>query len=270
MNLQDKCILLTGASGGIGRHLALELAGQGARLALVGRRLEPLQQVAAEINAGTRLTAHPIVADLSTGEGRKELVLQARHTLGGIDLLLNNAGVVDFHEFSSQDPAMLERIYQTNLLAPVQLARQVLPEMLERGEGAIVNIGSTFGSIGFAYFSAYASSKFALRGFSQSLRRELHGSGISVSYFAPRAVKTAANSEAVYRMAEATGMNMDEPQAVARFIVRSLLKDKAEAYYGWPEKLFVRINALLPGLVDAALRSQNGIMAHFAPGRQRN
>ncbi len=93
----------------------------------------------------------------------------------------------------------------------------------------------------------------------------MDGSGIGVSYFAPRAVKTGANSEAVYRMAEATKMNMDEPQDVARFIVRSVIKEKAVAYYGWPEKLFVRINALLPSLVGGALRKQNRIMARFAP-----
>lgn len=265
MNLKDKRILLTGASGGIGRHLALELATQGARLALVARRLDALQALAAEIKNATNQQAHPVAADLGTNEGCQAALDKARRELGGIDLLINNAGVVDFHNFSEQDPAMIERIYQTNLIAPVQLTRALLPELLEQGQGRIVNIGSTFGSIGFAYFAVYASSKFALRGFSEALRRELDGSGIGVSYYAPRAVKTGANSEAVYRMAEATKMNMDEPQDVARFIVRSIVKEKAVAYYGWPEKLFVRINALLPSLVGGALRKQNRIMARFAP-----
>jgi len=268
MNLKDKRILLTGASGGIGRHLALELAAQGARLALVGRRSDALQALADEIRSAGNPDACPVVADLATAEGRHEALEQARKGLGGIDLLINNAGVVDFHDFSVQDPAMIERIFQTNLMAPVQLTRTLLPELLEQGQGRIVNIGSTFGSIGFAYFAAYSSSKFALRGFSEALRRELGGSGVNVSYFAPRAVKTAANSEAHYRMAEATKMNMDKPQDVARFIVRSIVKDKAVAYFGWPEKLFVRINALLPGLVDGALRKQNRIMARFAPKDQ--
>lgn len=265
MNLTDTRILLTGASGGIGRHLALELAARGARLALVGRRPGALKELTGEIKAATDLDAYPIATDLATAEGRKTALEQLRRDLGGVDVLINNAGVVDFHDFSDQDPAMIERIYQTNLMAPVQLTRALLPELLEQGSGRIVNIGSTFGSIGFAYFAAYASSKFALRGFSEALRRELDGSGVGVSYFAPRAVKTPANSAAVYRMAEATKMNMDAPQDVARFIVRSLIKDKAVAYYGWPEKLFVRINALLPGLVDGALRKQNRIMARFAP-----
>lgn len=265
MNLKDKRILLTGASGGIGRHLALQLAGHGARVALIGRRLDALQTLAAEIKTDTGQDAYPVAADLGTHEGRNTALDEVRRSLGGVDMLINNAGVVDFHDFSEQDPAMIERIYQTNLMAPVQLTRALLPELLEQGSGRIVNIGSTFGSIGFAYFAAYSSSKFALRGFSEALRRELDGSGVGVSYFAPRAVKTPANSAAVYQMAEATKMNMDEPQDVARFIVRSITKEKASAHFGWPEKLFVRINALLPGLVDGALRKQNRIMARFAP-----
>ncbi|MGM0594817.1 MAG: SDR family oxidoreductase [Pseudomonadota bacterium] len=270
MKLKDQRIILTGASGGIGRHLALELAGQGARLALVGRRIEPLVDLANKLQTATGLEAEPIAADLSTQQGRDALVAEANRRLGGVDLLINNAGVVDFHDFSEQDPAMIERLFQTNLMAPILLTRALLPSLLEQGHGRIVNVGSTFGTIGFAYFAAYSGSKFALRGFSQALRRELDGSGVSVSYFAPRAVKTAANSEAVYRMADAIKMNMDPPDAVANFIVQSLLKQKSEAYFGWPEKLFARINAILPGLVDGALRKQNRIMGRFAPGRARS
>lgn len=269
MDLKDQRILLTGASGGIGRHLALQLAELGARLALLGRNTQALEELAAVIKADTDMEAYPIVADLGNAAGRQTALEQLRQTLGGVDMVINNAGVVDFHAFSEQDPAMIERIVQTNLLAPMLLTRALLPDLLAQGRGHIVNIGSTFGSIGFAYFAAYSSSKFALRGFSEALRRELDGSGIGVSYFAPRAVKTGANSAAVYRMAEATKMHMDAPEDVARFIVRSLIKGKARAYYGWPEKLFARINALLPGVVDAALRKQNRIMARFAPKSQQ-
>ncbi len=130
MNLKDKRILLTGASGGIGRHLALELAAQGVRLALVARRLDALQALAAEIKSVTDQQAYPVAADLGTNEGRQAALDEARRELGGIDLLINNAGVVDFHNFSEQDPAMIERIYQTNLIAPVQLTRALLPELL--------------------------------------------------------------------------------------------------------------------------------------------
>lgn len=270
MNLQDQRIILTGASGGIGSHIALELAAHGARLALVGRRIEALVELTKKIEATTGVNAEPIAADLSSHDGREVMLSEAHSRLGGVDILINNAGVVDFHDFSEQDPAMIERIFQTNLMAPILLTRALLPSLLNQGHGRIVNVGSTFGTIGFAYFAAYSGSKFALRGFSQALRRELDGSGIKVGYYAPRAVKTAANSEAVYRMADAIKMNMDPPEAVAGFIVQSLLKEKDEAYFGWPEKFFARVNAILPGLVDGALRKQNRIMGTFAPGRARS
>ena len=158
---------------------------------------------------------------------------------------------------------MMERILKINAIAPMQLTRAVLPDMLERGSGRIVNVGSTFGSIGFACFASYSASKFALRGFSEALRREIAGSGVDVTYVAPRAVKTALNSAAVHHMADAVKMNMDPPLWVARQIVRAIEKDKKEVYLGFPESLFVRINNLLPRLVDAATRKQNRIMRRF-------
>jgi len=265
MNLQNQRILITGATGGIGCHIAAELAHQGARIVLVGRKQAMLDELKQSLGEVTGADIYAISADLSNGEGRRHLVSEVRKAVGGVDILINNAGVVDFHDFSHQDPAMIDRIMQTNLLAPMQLTRELLPDMLHQGHGRIVNVGSTFGSIGFAYFAAYSSSKFALRGFSEALRRELAGTGVGVTYVAPRAVKTSANSAAVYEMAEATKMNMDEPETVAAFVVESIRKEKEIAYYGWPEKLFVRINALLPKLVDGALRKQNQIMARFAP-----
>jgi short-subunit dehydrogenase len=140
--------------------------------------------------------------------------------------------------------------------------------MLARGTGKIVNIGSTFGSIGFAWFSAYSASKFALRGFSEALRRELADSGVTVAYIAPRAVKTKLNTAAVYQMAHATGMRMDAPSWVAGRVIRAIRHDRKDVYLGFPESLFVRVNTLLPRLVDMALRKQNRTMSTFAKGEQ--
>jgi len=144
------------------------------------------------------------------------------------------------------------------------LARYAAPEMLARGAGRIVNIGSTFGSIGFAWFAAYSASKFGLRGLSEALRRELDGSGVGVTYVAPRAVKTRLNTGAVYQMAEAIHMRMDEPDWVAEEIVSAIERDAKDVYLGFPEKLFARLNSILPRWVDAGLRKQNQVMAAFA------
>jgi short-subunit dehydrogenase len=263
MRLRDTRVLLTGASGGIGRQLALRLAERGARLALVGRREHALREVAEEVG-GRGAEALAIAADITRPEGREAAVDGACRGLGGVDVLINNAGASEFGEFATSDPAVLEEIFRTNTLAPVLLTRAVLPEMIRRGSGRIVNVGSIFGSIGFAYFTAYSSNKFALRGFSESLRRELEGTGVGVTYVAPRATRTPLNSGAVYRMAAAVKMAMDDPSDVAGAILEAIERDVKDRYLGWPERLFVRVNAVLPRLVDRALRRQNGLMRGFA------
>jgi short-subunit dehydrogenase len=153
---------------------------------------------------------------------------------------------------------------QLNTLVPMQLTRQVVQYMIDQGKGQIVNVGSTFGSIAFAWFAAYSSSKFGLRGFSEALRRELADSGVGVTYVAPRGVKTKLNSTSIYRMADKVKMTMDEPTWVAQRIVKGIEKGRKDIYLGFPESLFVRVNALLPRLVDGALKKQNHQMMEFA------
>lgn len=263
MQLQANRILITGAAGGIGQAVVRELVRQGARrLGLVDLRPEPLAALASEL--GTQgCEVQPIVADLSSSEGRMHIVREMQKAFGGIDVLINNAGILDFTEFADEDPEMVERILKINTVAPMQLTRAVLPDMLDRGHGRIVNVGSVFGSIAFACFASYSASKFAMRGFSEALRRELAGSGVGVTYVAPRSVKTPLNNTAVNRMAEAVKMNMDEPAKVAGHIVNAIVADRKDVYIGFPESLFVRINALWPRLVDLALRKQNAIMRRF-------
>lgn len=256
-------IILTGAAGGIGQELARRLAARGAHLALVDRNAEALQTLAAQIVA-TGGKAHALPADLLDANARAALPARAQAALGGIDVLLNLAGMLSFTPFEEEDAGRMETLLRLNLLAPMHLARVFLPAMLAQGHGRIVNVGSIFGSIGFAYFGAYSASKFGLRGFSEALRRELRETGVEVTYVAPRAVRTPLNSAAIYRMAEAVKMNMDSPQRVAERIAAAVYSPVKDAYLGFPESLFVRINAILPRLVDAALRSQNRVMEKFA------
>lgn len=266
MKLEHTRIAVTGACGGIGQALVNELLDRGALVGLVDRRADALEALAAQWSSDAgRLEA--VAADLTDGAGRGQVLRRMRERFGGIDVLINNAGVTAFTEFARQDPAAIESLLRINLTAPLLLTRLVLPEMLERGHGRIVNIGSVFGSIGFAWYSAYSASKFALRGFSEALRREIAGSGVGVTYVAPRAVKTPLNAPEVYRMAQKTGMKMDEPARVARCITRAIERDRDEVYLGFPESLFVRLNALFPRLVDAGLRRQNRIMREFIPER---
>ena len=267
MNIKNSKVILTGAGGGIGSEIALQLAADGADIALLDRNKEALEKLAGKIRAKGR-EAIPLTVDLLNAESRSLALKQITEEFGHIDILINAAGLMSYRPFSEEDPAMLERIIQLNTIVPMMLTRALLPEMKERRSGKIVNIGSTFGSIAFAWFSAYSASKFALRGFSEALRRELAGSGVTVSYIAPRAVKTKLNTEAVYQMAQATKMNMDTPEWVAKRVVESIKHDRKEVYLGFPESLFVRINSLLPRLVDLALRKQNHVMSTYAKGEQ--
>jgi len=183
---------------------------------------------------------------------------------GGLDVLANLAGVLDFTAYQEEDPGLLARLLKINLEAPMQLTRAVLPGMIERGHGRIVNVGSMFGSIGFPLFATYCASKFGLRGFSQALRRELAGTGVGVTYVSPRGVRTPLNPPVVHAMADRGLMRMDLPDPVARAIVRAIEGDRKEAYLGFPEGLFARLNGILPGLVDRALVRQVPTLTAFA------
>jgi short-subunit dehydrogenase len=267
MPLKNKRILLTGAAGGIGQELVQRLAQEGAHLMLVDRNTDALTPLLNELDPrGERL--HTLQADLLEPDAPKRVADAALARFDVLDLLINNAGLLSFCPFSQEEPAQIDRLMRLNTLVPMQLTRQVLPGMLAARNGQIVNIGSTFGSIGFAWFASYSASKFGLRGFSQALRRELSGSGVTVNYVAPRAVRTRLNTGAVYRMAEQVGMNMDEPAWVADQVVRAVQHARKETYLGFPESLFVRINAIWPGLVDLAVRRQGEQMKTFAQGEK--
>ncbi|MCB1758538.1 MAG: SDR family oxidoreductase [Gammaproteobacteria bacterium] len=265
MDLQQTRVLLTGATGGIGMALASQLVQRGASLALVGRTEAALTSLATRLR-NDRAEVHVVTADLLQPQARQQVVAQSNALLGGVDLLLNCAGLSSFRPFSDESAANIEQVIQLNLLAPMLLTRELLPAMIERGHGRIVNVGSTFGSIGFAWFTAYSASKFGLRGFSEALGRELAGTGVGVTYVAPRAVRTDFNSAAVLRMAKAVSMNMDEPAWVAERIVAAIEADAKELLLGFPEKLFARLNGLIPRFVDGGLRKQNQLMERFARG----
>jgi len=263
MNITSQRVLVTGASGGIGQALCRELAQRGARLCMIDRRRRGDAALASELNTFVTEVLR-LEADISRAEERERALQQVTQAWGGVDILINLAGVLDFTRFDEQDPAMIQRILQVNIEAPMQLTRQVLPQMVARGRGRIVNIGSMFGSIGFPCFAAYSASKFALRGFSQALRRELTESGVGVTYVSPRAVKTAFNPPVVHKMAELGMMRMDDAGWVARKIVRAVERGRDEVYLGFPEGLFARVNALLPGLVGRALARQVPALSAFS------
>ena len=263
MKIEGKRILITGAGGGIGQQLALALAKKGGVLLLADRQLDLLEKLRSEI-AASGGEASVVAADLLQEGAPDQLADAAMRELGKVDVLINLAGIMSFNLFQNETTQSIERLWRVNVIAPMQLTRALLPHMLARGNGRIVNIGSVFGSIGFPFFANYSANKFAVRGFSQALRRELEASGVGVTYVAPRYTRTPINAGPVSRMSEALKMNMDDPDVVAANIVRAIEKDANEYYIGFPECLFVRINGILPGLVDGSLRKQSAQMRDYA------
>ncbi|WP_353572264.1 SDR family oxidoreductase [Candidatus Albibeggiatoa sp. nov. BB20] len=261
MELHNKRIVLTGATGGIGQLLAVELVKKGAKLALVGRNAERLTQLQQQLDSKQCFS---IVADLNQQNAIQTVQQQVEEKWGGLDILLNNAGKMYFGEFTQQTPDNIQQILKVNLTTPMLLTHALLPMMLKQNSGSIVNIGSVFGGLGFPYYTTYCSSKFALRGFSESLRRELKANGIKVLYIAPRAIKTAMNGGILVEVHKATKTNIDEPETVVAQIIRAIERDKQEVTLGQPESFFMRLNMLLPKWVDGALTKQTAIMAKFA------
>ena len=250
MKLRDKRIVLTGAGGGIGRALAQVLATRGARLVLVGRQQATLAETVATLDA-PHSSSVLIEADLATAAGCRSVADGTLAKGGHVDVLINNAGVMQFNRFCGANADEMLSLIGVNIAAPQLLARLLLPGMLARGQGCIVNIGSGFGSIGYPYHVGYSASKFALRGFSEALRRELHGTGVGVTYVAPRATRTAMHN---HNVAEAVGMNVDAPEMVAQVIARAIERDRNNVFIGIPERVFATLNALFPALIDSGLR----------------
>lgn len=246
--LEGKQIVVTGAAGGIGSLVSMRLIALGAHVTGVDR-LECSK------------CPETILADLATEEGQTKLAETL--TRRQVDILVNIAGLQYFGPFEQQAIDNLWLGYAVNLIAPAVLARAVLPQMQARGDGQIVNIGSMLGAVKYPFFASYSSAKAGLQGLSEGLRRELSGQGIAVTYIAPRAARTAFNSPAVMRFMELTKMKADEPEFVADKIVDAIVGRKNEVFIGFQERLFMRLNAILPRLVDAGISPQTAKARHL-------
>jgi short-subunit dehydrogenase len=262
MNISECRALITGASGGIGQAVVEALCRQGAHLLVAGRQVAPLQDLVQRFPAQVDV----VQADLGTAAGR-DAVMVAAMRFGGVNCLINAAGVNRFGLLEQHDEDAIADIIGLNVTSTLQLTRRLLPELLREDQALIVNLGSTFGSIGYPGFTAYCASKFALRGFSEALRRELADTRVNVLYIAPRAARTAMNEAHVVAMNKELNVAMDDPEVVAAAVVKALRNERRESFLGWPEKLFVRLNSLVPRLVDQALRKQLPVIKRFARTR---
>jgi 3-oxoacyl-[acyl-carrier protein] reductase len=188
-DLKNKNALITGAGKGIGKAIALALAKEGVNIILVARTQEEIDSVAAKVRS-LRVKALAITADVADINSVNTAVEKALAEFGTIDILINNAGIAAFGKFLELEPTDWERIIQVNLMGTYYVTRAVLPNMIERQTGDIINISSTAGLSGNALTSAYSASKFAVLGLTESLMQEVRKHNIRVTALTPSTVAT--------------------------------------------------------------------------------
>ncbi|MCQ8897708.1 SDR family oxidoreductase [Limnobacter humi] len=257
--------ILTGASGGIGRAMAFELAKVSNSLLLLGRQADALLALRDELlreQGPTPIQVDVLAGDLLDPDYLK--VVSEKAAALSCNLLINNAGINAFGPSHRVDAQAQTRIVQTNLLAPMLLTNALLPGLLKQPHAQVVQVGSIFGYIGYPGNAAYCASKFGLRGYAQALARENADSPVRVKYFAPRATSTTINAGAVDALNKALKVKSDTPEFVARQLIDFLDTADFERKLGWPEKLFVFLNQLFPGLNDRAIAGQLPVIRqHF-------
>jgi short-subunit dehydrogenase len=236
--------LVTGASSGIGAATARALARAGYGVGLVARRAERLDELAEAIRAAGGL-ALPVVADLREAEQIEAMAERVRAELGPIDVLVNNAGVGAPHRAWRASEAIIEGVIGTNLIAPVRVARAVVPQMVERRRGHIINIGSVAAHVAMPGNSLYSASKAALRVWSMALGRELRPSRVSVSLIAPGYIRTEMTQGVRF-------WPMAGPDLIARAVLRVVRRPRRELIVPGYYTPLTWLDWFAPGLLDLA------------------
>jgi NAD(P)-dependent dehydrogenase (short-subunit alcohol dehydrogenase family) len=259
--LANRTVILTGASGGIGAALCDALVEAGARIVAVGRSEARLQALAQRHPGGQVL---PLVADLSTYSGRASVVAIAATLTPRPSILVLAHAQSAFGLFEDQSMPDLRALVETNLLGPMALIHGLRPTLQAHPQAAVVAVGSTFGSLAFPGFAAYSATKFGLRGLMEGLSREYADRGLQFQFLSPRATRTGFNTPAVEAMNREMKVTEDDPADVAAQLVAAIASGRPRLQLGWPEKLFARLNGVLPGLVDRNLKSQLAIVRRHA------
>jgi uncharacterized protein len=258
--------LVTGASSGIGQLLAQRLAAEGARVALVARREPELARVAAAI-AGRGGEAHVLPCDVADAEAVRATAQRARELLGGIDLLVNNAGYGRHRRFLDWDLADMERVMRVNYFGALYFTKALLPAMVEGGGGWLVFVSSVAGRIATPEESAYAASKFALLGLAESLSIEVEDAGVHVLTVLPGVIRTPFfDEEALGRLPPVSRRQMVEPEGLVEAIREALARGRRELTYPRRIAPAFAVQALAPGFMRRALRRTT--LDVLEPGRR--
>jgi short-subunit dehydrogenase len=246
--------LITGASSGIGRALALRIAAEGARVALVARREEELEKLATEIR---RSGAEALVLPCDVTDRTQVEVCAARalEKFGGIDLLVNNAGYGHHRTFLEWDVADMERLMRVNYFGTLYFTKALLPQMMERRKGWLVFVSSVAGKIASPEEAAYAASKFAMEGLASALSIEVEDAGIHVLTVRPGVIRTPFfDEEALARMPRVSKRQFVEVGRLVDAILSALAREKRELTFPrWIASAYL-VQALAPGFMRRQIR----------------
>ncbi|CAN92160.1 MULTISPECIES: SDR family NAD(P)-dependent oxidoreductase [Sorangium] len=241
MSLEGRIALVTGGGRGIGRAIAERLAQAGARVAVAGRTQAEIEETAAAVGGvAVRL-------DVGDREGAPPAIAALEAQLGRIDVLVNNAGVAESAPFDRTSDALWDRMLAVNVTGAFALCRALIPKMIARGFGRVVNVASTAGLVGCAYSTAYCASKHAMVGMTRAIALEIARTPVTINCVCPGWVNTRMADEAISRIAEKTGRGEDaarrslesmspqgrmvEPAEVA-LVVAMLCSDEARSIHG--------------------------------------
>lgn len=250
-DLKGKRILITGASSGIGHCLAQRAAQQGARVAVTARSTDKLEELVRSLKSrGADAVAVP--ADIASEEQRQHLLRTVVAHFGGLDVLVNNAGIASFGHFFGSSEELLRQIMEVNFFAPAELMREAIPILSQGQQPAIVNISSMCGRRGLPAWTEYSASKFALCGLTEALRGEMARFGIDVLLVIPGLTHSDLGQHLLRhegRMKLDFGKGMS-PEYVADKILQALRRNRTETVLGWEARGMLLANRFFPRLVD--------------------
>ena len=267
MDIEGKRILITGGSSGIGLATAHALASRGARLVVTGRRPDRVEAAVAALRAsGAEVAGVP--ADVSTEAGRTATLEGAVDALGGLDILINNAGAVRAGRLTDIPENEIRTMVEVDLVAPILLTRAALPALRAGSDGMVVNVTSAIALIAMPFYATYAAVKAGLASFGESLRRELSGEGVHVMTVYPSGTDTPmmASSQA----GADVGFSLEPAENVAEAIVAGIEANAIDVVRGGPDRqALIQLNRTDPSAVDARFLQikdafERGVSTHSA------
>jgi short-subunit dehydrogenase len=250
-DLRGRRILVTGASSGIGRALAEQLAAAGSRLLVAARSADRLTELASALTA-RGAEVHALPADVTREDDRQKLIDAATERLGGLDVLVNNAGVASWNHFAEGSEEILRQVMETNFFAPAELIRLAIPVLTRGRQPAVVNVASMCGRRAMPAWTEYSASKYALVGLTEALRGEMARFEIDVLLILPGLTRSGLHKH-LLRNEGRMKIDFDDgmpPEQVAAGIVRALTKNWKETVLGRDARWMLRVNRWFPRLLD--------------------